>query len=162
MPTPTPNSAQASANSADHIAVSIFVRAVLDTVFCINTGPQTKAIMVFGGQDGDLEPGFSNGSDPLARIQFGRVENGGSSLPFPHSLSVKVFTVKWKKAASSLLLPVQLLGCGSNVRGGKIFSRCWSGVFILNLLWRFSIIRCRIMIPPIEAGNRSDWHCFHW
>jgi hypothetical protein len=82
------------ADFADDVAFAAFPGAVLDRVFGELGRPEAESVVMFGGEDEALHAGLLGDTDDLVGVEVGGVEQRGDSSPYPHSLSVKVFTVK--------------------------------------------------------------------
>ena len=101
---------------ADDVPFSVLIGGVFDRVFGVFTGPQAKAVVVFGGEDGDLKTCVLELLDPLSAIQFGGIEAGGgigAAPPFPIAEGIHAEVQKGGKLSP---IPFQLAVVGEGKR----------------------------------------------
>ena len=87
---------------ADDVALPVLPRRAPDRVLGEFARPQAEAVVVLGREDQTPDPRGLDRLDPLVRRRGpSGSKSFGSSVPSPHSRSVKVFMPKWTKAWNS-------------------------------------------------------------
>ena len=80
---------------ADQVAAPTAPWRKLDRVVGGRTRPQAESIVVFCGEDADLQAGLSGHARPLTAVELGRMKYLGDSVPSPHSRPVNVLMDRW-------------------------------------------------------------------
>jgi hypothetical protein len=76
-------------------------------------GPQTKSVVVFGGQNDGAESGLFGGLGPLIGIQQSRIENSRVFLAFSPFAIGKSVHAEMDEHDEFRLLPFELSRCGN-------------------------------------------------
>ena len=60
---------------ADHVALALFPRTVLDRMLGILAGPQAEAVVMFAGEDQPAQAARLGRADDLVGVEIGRIED---------------------------------------------------------------------------------------